>query len=114
MEITGTFREISGLTVPVTVNWVAERCSTARVSENCSGWSTCKTLDSSACSTTGGGGASALGSPFESPQPASNKPMPRGKAAVGKRRCLMESPHALLLHSIDSPNLDKKRRGSGN
>jgi hypothetical protein len=39
-ETTGTLRETSGVTVPVTTNSEVVGCSAAAASGNCSGWST--------------------------------------------------------------------------
>src|ERR1700682_5331019 len=61
--MTGTFREMSGFTVPVTTSFGAAAYSTAAASGNCSGWSTEKRLTSVSANTVAGGGASAAGFP---------------------------------------------------
>src|ERR1700686_2884274 len=63
-EITGTARETSAATVPVTFSSGAATCLPAVASGNCSGWSTLTRLASSSVSTLAGGGASSLGSAF--------------------------------------------------
>src|SRR5271154_4649156 len=79
-EITGTVREISGLTDPVAMSFDVEMYAAAVASGNCSGWSTCTTLASCSCSTLVWGGASALGSLLLSPQP--NRNAARTKVAI--------------------------------
>jgi hypothetical protein len=69
-ETTGTVRETSGLTTPVTVSEGAATCSSAATSGNWSGRLTSKTLESARRSTRSGGGASAVGSALPFSQPA--------------------------------------------
>src|ERR1700730_13760200 len=63
-DTTGTLREVSGVTVPVTANEEVVECALAAASGNCSGWSTAKRLRSTSATTLAGGGASARGSPW--------------------------------------------------
>src|ERR1700735_652802 len=63
-DTTGTLRETSGVTVPVTTNSEVVACSVAAASGNCSGRSTEKRAASGNGTTLGSGGAPAtVGSP---------------------------------------------------
>src|ERR1017187_3728896 len=55
-ETTGTLRETSGVTAPVTTNSETVGCAVAAASGNCSGWSTVKRLRSTSGTTLAGGG----------------------------------------------------------
>src|ERR1035441_10188650 len=59
-ETTGTLRETSGATVPVTTNSEAVGCWAAAASGNCSGWSTGNSAASGNGTTLGLGGATIL------------------------------------------------------
>src|SRR5208282_1412625 len=61
-ETTGTLRETSGVTAPVTTNSEAVGCAVAAASGKCSGWSTVKRLRSTSGTTLAGGGAAAAAS----------------------------------------------------
>src|SRR6266478_1231520 len=61
-ETTGTLRETSGVTAPVTTSWEVVGCALAATNGNCSGWSTWKRLRSTSDTTSAGGGASAAAS----------------------------------------------------
>src|SRR5271157_3112865 len=61
-ETTGTLRETSGTTVPVTTNSEVVGCAVASTGGKCSGWSTVKRLRSTSGTTLAGGGASAAAS----------------------------------------------------
>jgi len=62
-ETTGTLRETSGVTVPVTTNVEVVGCAVAAASGNCSGRSTVKSVGSAPGTMLAEGGASAAGSP---------------------------------------------------
>src|SRR5271157_1529191 len=68
-ETTGTLRETSGVTAPVTTNSEVVGCAVASASGNCSGWSTVKRLGSAPGTMLAGGGASAAASTFPRLQP---------------------------------------------
>ena len=78
-------------------------CSTAFVRGNRSGWSTRKTLRSSARSTFNGGGAPAFWSSFASPQPPANEPSIK-RTNVSRRLRLIGLPYAPQGDSI-SPRI---------
>src|SRR5271166_5731329 len=61
-ETTGTLRETSGATVPVTTNTEVVGCALASTSGNCSGRSTAKRFRSTSGTMFAGGGASAAAS----------------------------------------------------
>src|SRR5208282_2410561 len=61
-ETTGTLRETSGVTAPVTTNSEAVGCAVAAASGKCSGWSTVKRLRSTSGTTLAGGGDAAAAS----------------------------------------------------
>jgi hypothetical protein len=61
--MTGTFREMSGFTVPVTTSFGAVAYASAAVRGNCSGCSTENRFTSTSGTTFAGGGTSAAGSP---------------------------------------------------
>src|ERR1035437_6188443 len=61
-ETTGTLRETSGVTAPVTTNSETVGCAVAAASGNCSGWSIVKRLRSTSGTTLAGGGAAATAS----------------------------------------------------
>src|ERR1035438_5755410 len=63
-ETTGTLREISGVTAPVTTNSEVVGCAVASASGNCSGWSTVNRLRSTSGTMLAGGGASAAASTY--------------------------------------------------
>src|ERR1035438_3105728 len=67
-ETTGTARETSGATVPVTTSSDATACAAAVASGNCSGWSTLNRLPSAARAILAAGGASFVGSSCALPQ----------------------------------------------
>src|ERR1017187_5757401 len=69
-EITGTLREMSGFTVPVTTNSGAVAWDVAVATGNCSGCSTEKTLTSNPGTILAEGGAFALVSARAPPQPS--------------------------------------------
>src|ERR1035441_3747191 len=58
-ETTGTLRETSGMTVPVTINSESAERSVAAASGNCAGWSTVNRAGSAPGTTLGAGGAPA-------------------------------------------------------
>src|SRR5476649_392836 len=70
-ETTGTLRETSGATVPVTTSSETEGRAAAVASGNCSGRSTLKRVASPAGTTLGGGGFPADVSPCALLHPAS-------------------------------------------
>src|SRR5208337_5627655 len=68
-ETTGTLRETSGATIPVTTSSEVVDLETAAASGYCSGWSTVNRLASAPGTTMAGGGASAASSPCTLLQP---------------------------------------------
>ena len=95
-EITGMFRDTSGLTDPVTVNSGASMRSPAVTSGNCSGWSTLTSPVSSSCSTAAGGGAVSLAlASTLFPHPPRNRVKPRQTNPV-KTAGAAFAPHSVL------------------
>src|SRR5208282_888307 len=92
-ETTGTLRETSGVTVPVTTNSEVVGCAVASTKGKCSGWSTVKRLRSTSGTTLAGGGASAAASTGPS-QPTSIN----GKNMEARRRPILR-----LLFFIRTP-----------
>src|SRR5580693_4836436 len=99
-EITGTFLEISGLTVPVTFSSEVAVWGTALVSWNRSGRSTSKRLRSSALWTFRAGGASACGLLGGCLQADSSRPTAKHKMSVPNLGHLIAEPRVPPQDSI--------------
>src|SRR5271157_2078666 len=92
-ETTGTLRETSGATIPVTTNSEVVDRETAAASGYCSGWSTANRLTSAPGTTLAGGGASAASSPctlLQPPRVASDE-MNMKRTPILKRRLFISS-----------------------
>src|ERR1700676_1257378 len=94
-ETTGTLRDTSGVTVPVTTNSDVVGRAVASASGNCSGWSTVNRLTSTPGTTLAAGGASAARlAPL--PQP------PRFGSAAIKMRIRPTSKVLLFIGTVQS------------
>src|SRR5271163_3835982 len=96
MEMTGICREISGLTVPVTLSVEVELYSVAVARGKRLGRSTVMRLTPPSLSTCTGGGACAAGSCFWPPQPLN---IQKPRTAVGTTACFMNRPHQPMQDS---------------
>src|ERR1017187_961537 len=86
-EITGTLREMSGFTVPVTTSSGAAVWDVAVATGNCSGCWTEKTVTSKAGTIVALGGASALVSARAPPQPSSSS----SAGTIARRRPIFKT-----------------------
>src|SRR5579863_4105014 len=110
---TGTLRETSGLTTPVTFNSGAEACGSDATTGNWSGWSTFTRLASSSCSTLAAGGSSDLASAVTFwPHPASIVVRATHDSVVNIKARFMELPHGPLRDSVDSLRSSTNQSGS--
>src|ERR1700692_42093 len=96
MEMTGICREISGLTVPVTLSVEVELYSVAVARGNRRGQSTVIRVTPPSLSTCTGGGACAAGSCFWPPQPLNIQKL---RTAAGTTACLVKRPHQPMQDS---------------
>src|SRR5208282_4421598 len=95
-ETTGTLRETSGVTVPVTTNSEAVGCAVAAARGKCSGWSTVKRLRSTSGTTLAGGGTSAAASTCSlQPQNISGKSTATNRRPIGRLRFFIWTTYPL-------------------